>query len=136
MMKYVLVVLLLATFNMSSATVDVQQFETEKQGKRYQALIEELRCLVCQNQNLADSNAELAQDLRSKVSNMVRDGYSDEKIMDYLVERYGDFVRYRPPFNGMTLLLWLGPILFLFLGGGIFWRVLSRQRETQKEGDG
>lgn len=76
----------------------------------------ELRCLVCQNQTIADSNAELAVDLKNQVRVMVGEGRSDTEIMDYMVQRYGDFVRYRPPVKGATLLLWGGPFLFLTLG--------------------
>lgn len=134
-MKYVLLVLLQLACGMAMAAVDAQHFATEQQAQRYQVLIEELRCLVCQNQSLDESNAEFAQDLRSKVSSMIRAGHSDRQILDYLVERYGDFVRYRPPLRGSTLLLWLGPLLFLFLGGGIVWRVIRRQGPTGSGGD-
>lgn len=84
--------------------------------KRLQKLSEELRCLVCQNQNIADSNAELAQDLRREVRSMIKAGKSDKEIVDFMVARYGDFVLYRPPVQGNTLLLWGGPIALLVLG--------------------
>jgi cytochrome c-type biogenesis protein CcmH len=84
--------------------------------KRLQKLSEELRCLVCQNQTIADSNAELAQDLRREVRAMIKDGKSDQQIIDFMVTRYGDFVLYRPPFKGITLLLWGGPATLLVLG--------------------
>lgn len=84
--------------------------------KRLQALSEELRCLVCQNQNIADSNAELAQDLRREIRGMIKNGQSDQQIIDFMVARYGDFVLYRPPVKGITLLLWAGPIVLLLLG--------------------
>jgi cytochrome c-type biogenesis protein CcmH len=77
----------------------------------------ELRCLVCQNETIAASNADLAQDLRAQIREMIREGKSDGEIIDYMVARYGDFVLYRPPFKGLTLLLWLGPLLFLLAGG-------------------
>ena len=82
--------------------------------KRLVAISSELRCLVCQNESLAGSNAELASDLRREIRNMIRDGKSDAEIMEFMVSRYGDFVRYRPPLKGSTLLLWFGPAL-LFL---------------------
>ncbi len=85
--------------------------------KRLQALSAELRCLVCQNQTIADSNAELAQDLRREVRAMIRDGKSDQQIIDFMVTRYGDFVLYRPPVKSTTWLLWFGP--FLLLAGGV-----------------
>lgn len=84
--------------------------------KRLLGLSEELRCLVCQNQNIADSNAELAQDLRREIRGMIKDGKSDKEIIDFMVTRYGDFVLYRPPVQGNTLLLWGGPVALLILG--------------------
>ncbi len=84
--------------------------------KRLQKLSEELRCLVCQNQTIADSNAELAQDLRREVRTMIKDGKTDNEIVDFMVTRYGDFVLYRPPVKGITLLLWGGPIALMLFG--------------------
>ena len=93
-----------------------------------QRLSEQLRCLVCQNQTLADSHADLAQDLKQEIREMAAKGMSDQAIIDYLVARYGDFVRYRPPLKSTTLLLWLGPFALLFAGGiGLF--VTLRRRE-------
>ena len=89
-------------------------FDTPEQQQRYQHLIEELRCLVCQNQNLADSHADLAQDLREEVRQMILDGKTNDEITGYLVARYGDFVLYRPPVKRSTWLLWFAPFaLFL-----------------------
>ena len=84
--------------------------------KRLQGLSEELRCLVCQNQTIADSNAELAQDLRREIRGMIKDGKTDKEIVDFMVVRYGDFVLYRPPFKAITLLLWGGPIALMLFG--------------------
>ena len=95
--------------------------------KRLQALSEELRCLVCQNQNIADSNAELAQDLRREVRAMIKAGKTDKEIIDFMVARYGDFVLYRPPVQGNTLLLWGGPIALLLLGIVALQRYLRRR---------
>jgi cytochrome c-type biogenesis protein CcmH len=93
-----------------------------------QRLSEELRCLVCQNQTLADSHAELAQDLKQEIREMAAKGMTDQAIIDYLVARYGDFVRYRPPLKSTTVLLWLGPFALLLAGGfGLF--VTLRRRE-------
>jgi len=86
--------------------------------KRVLSLAEELRCLVCQNQTIADSNAPLAVDLREQVREKVRQGHTDSEIIDYMVQRYGDFVRYRPPVRPATLLLWFGPAVLLL--GGLF----------------
>ncbi|OIR04651.1 cytochrome c-type biogenesis protein CcmH precursor [mine drainage metagenome] len=93
-----------------------------------QRLSEELRCLVCQNQTLADSHAELAQDLRQEIREMATKGMSDQAIIDYLVARYGDFVRYRPPLKSTTALLWFGPFALL-LTGGVGLIVMLRRRE-------
>ena len=95
--------------------------------KRLQKLSEELRCLVCQNQTIADSNAELAQDLRREVRTMIKDGKTDKEIVDFMVVRYGDFVLYRPPVKGITLLLWGGPVALMLLGLFILQRYLRRR---------
>jgi cytochrome c-type biogenesis protein CcmH len=83
--------------------------------KKVITLSNELRCLVCQNQTIADSDAELAVDLRNQVRKQLAEGKSDREILDYMVERYGEFVLYRPPFNYKTVLLWAGPFLLLFI---------------------
>lgn len=107
--------------------VDPQQFDEPAQEARYKDLIEELRCLVCQNQNLADSDAELAQDLRSQVSEMVKTGSSDQQIIDYMVARYGDFVLYRPPVQATTLLLWSGPFILVAVAVLVLIRSVRRR---------
>ena len=110
------------------ALLEPFNFESGSQEERYKALIAELRCLVCQNQNLADSNAELARDLRLLTYNMILSGSSDTEIVQFMVSRYGDFVLYRPPFKPSTALLWLAPLIFL--AGGCF--VLFRLFRDQK----
>jgi len=95
--------------------------------KRLQALSRELRCLVCQNETIADSNAELAVDLRREIRGMIRDGRSDHEIIDFMVVRYGDFVLYRPPVKGLTLLLWGGPALLLLVSLGALFAYLRRR---------
>lgn len=95
--------------------------------KRLQHLSEELRCLVCQNQTIADSNAELAQDLRREIRGMIAAGKSDREIIDFMVVRYGDFVLYRPPVKGITLLLWGGPVALMLLGLVVLLRYLRRR---------
>ena len=107
----------------------ILEFDSQRQERRYHDLIDELRCMVCQNQNLADSNAELAQDLRERVYGMIRAGRSDEEIIDYMVERYGTFVLYRPPLESATTLLWFGPLIFLLIAGLTFWLYSRRQRQ-------
>jgi cytochrome c-type biogenesis protein CcmH len=96
--------------------------------KRLKALAEELRCLVCQNQTIADSNAPLAVDLRNQIRGQIAQGRSDAQIRDYMVERYGDFVLYRPPFHATTVLLWAGPFLLIAGGAAAFAMVVRRRR--------
>ena len=96
--------------------------------KRVMALAEVLRCLVCQNQTLADSNAPLAEDLRNQVREKMRQGKSDREVVDFLVERYGDFVLYRPPLKATTVLLWFGPLLLLAAGFAVLMRRVLRRR--------
>ncbi len=91
-------------------------FDSQEQQDRFQALTTQLRCLVCQNQNLADSDAPLAHSLREEVLKLLQSGASDDDIRQFLVERYGDFVLYMPPLKGNTLVLWLTPALLLGLG--------------------
>jgi cytochrome c-type biogenesis protein CcmH len=94
---------------------------------RLKAMSQELRCLVCQNSTLADSDAPLAEDLRNEIRVQMRAGKSDQEIVDYLVARYGDFVRYRPPVNNVTAILWFGPFMLLLIGGFVMYRVLKKQ---------
>ncbi len=86
-------------------------FETAVDRERYETLLEELRCLVCQNQSLSDSHADLAQDLRDQVYEMIIEGKQDSQITDFMVARYGDFVLYKPPVKSATWLLWFGPLI-------------------------
>ena len=95
--------------------------------QRAVALAEKLRCLVCQNQSIADSNAELALDLKRQIREQIAAGRSDADITRFMVERYGDFVLYRPPLNAATLLLWLGPLLLLVAGFALLLRHLRRR---------
>ena len=114
----------------SGAKVEVLQFENVEQEQRYQLLIKELRCLVCQNQNLADSNADLAKDLREKTYQMIITGSSNEEIVTYMVDRYGDFVLYRPPVKLSTVILWTGPFVLLLIG---LWGLVRLIRQRQKQ---
>jgi len=100
--------------------------------QRVMALSSELRCLVCQNQTLADSNADLATDLRKQIREKMRQGASDADVVDFLVARYGDFVLYRPPFKATTFLLWLGPLLLLAAGFAVLILRVLRRRKTQE----
>jgi cytochrome c-type biogenesis protein CcmH len=96
--------------------------------RRVSHLAHELRCLVCQNQSLAESNAPLAQDLRNQIREQIAAGKSDQDVVDFMVQRYGDFVLYRPPFKASTFFLWAGPFLFLVLGLFFLFRLLRNRR--------
>lgn len=100
------------------------RFQDEAEARRFQSLTEELRCVMCQNQSLADSDAMIAHHLRREVLSLMREGRSDREIREFLVARYGEFVLYRPPFAARTLLLWLGPLLLLLGGGVLVWRIV------------
>jgi cytochrome c-type biogenesis protein CcmH len=96
--------------------------------KRVAGLAHELRCLVCQNQTLADSNAPLAVDLRNQIREQLKAGKTERDVLDFMVARYGDFVLYRPPFKASTAALWLGPFVLLVLGAWMLYRRLVRRR--------
>ena len=126
--------LALSTVGSAAAQVfESRQFDDPEHARRYQALIAELRCLVCQNQNLADSNAPLAADLREITFSMINEGKSDQEIIDFMVARYGDFVLYRPPFKATTAVLWVGPLLLLLLGMAILLRQLRRRASIRSD---
>jgi cytochrome c-type biogenesis protein CcmH len=99
---------------------------------RVMAIAAELRCLVCQNQTIADSDADLAKDLRNQIREKLQQGQSGRDIIDYMVARYGDFVLWRPPFKPITLLLWLGPVLLLAAGLLALLYLLVRQRDARE----
>jgi cytochrome c-type biogenesis protein CcmH len=99
--------------------------------RRVTNLAHELRCLVCQNQTLADSNAPLAQDLRNQIREQLAAGKSEQDVVDFLVARYGDFVLYRPPWKAATVLLWTGPFLFLAFGAFVLVRFVRRRRVAE-----
>ncbi|MBK6743922.1 MAG: cytochrome c-type biogenesis protein CcmH [Hydrogenophilales bacterium] len=99
--------------------------------QRLTNLAEDLRCLVCQNESLAGSHAELAEDLRREIRTQMKAGKDDKQVIEYLTERYGDFVLYRPPFKPVTYLLWLGPLLFLLVGGAVWFQTMKRRRTMQ-----
>lgn len=112
----------------AQGAIDAYEFKDEAERERYRTLVEELRCPKCQNQNIADSNAPIAMDLRREIYRMLEDGQSNEQIIDYLVARYGDFVRYKPPVNAKTFLLWYGPFGLLAIGIGVLALILVRRR--------
>ncbi len=109
-------------------------FTSNEKQQQFHGLISQLRCLVCQNQDLADSNADLAKDLRLQVYNMVKVGKSDTEIKQYMVSRYGDFVLFKPPLNGQTYILWMLPFLLLVIGFLILWRIVNRRKKIYGKG--
>ena len=103
------------------------QFQDAAEEARFHALASELRCVMCQNQSLADSNALIALSLRREVLDLMREGRSNDQIKDHLVQRYGEFVLYRPKLSGHTWLLWAGPLLLLLVGGGVVATIVRRR---------
>ena len=125
-----LAVLMLVPGLVLASAIEPLPFANELEERRFRHLAEELRCTVCQNQSLADSDAPLAQDLRRELFALIRDGRSDMEIREFMVQRYGDFVLYRPPFAAHTILLWAGPIVLLLgslIGVGL---VIRRRRKA------
>ncbi len=110
----------------AQAAIEAYQFDSPQMETEYNRLIDELRCLVCQNQNLAGSDAELAHDLRRETYEMLRQGKSPEQVVEFMVARYGDFVLYRPQFKPTTYLLWLGPFLLML---GVLYLLVRRLRK-------
>ncbi|WP_245582631.1 cytochrome c-type biogenesis protein [Oceanobacter kriegii] len=136
-MKSLLAAFLLALtslFSLSASAVVEgykYQFDSEEEVQRFNGLAEVLRCPKCQNQNLADSNAPVASDMREKVYELMLEGQSDDQIVDYLVARYGDFVHYKPPVRAETWLLWFGPLI-AFLIGLLVLRQLRRKQTVEQ----
>ncbi|MGP5518378.1 cytochrome c-type biogenesis protein [Psychrobacter celer] len=127
------VVLACLLSSVSYAAIEVYDFDSTQQEAQYRGLIEELRCPKCQNQNLAGSDAPIAQDLKQKTYDMVKDGRSDGEIRAYMQERYGDFISYKPPVRPSTWILWFfPPLLLIVLLIGWFWQ--SRRRQLVASG--
>ncbi|MCU1715983.1 cytochrome c-type biogenesis protein [Pseudomonas sp. 5P_3.1_Bac2] len=122
----------LALLGTAQAAIDTYEFSSEAERHRYRTLVEELRCPKCQNQNIADSDAPIAMDLRAQIYRMLNEGNSDAQIIDYLVSRYGDFVLYKPPVTARTVLLWYGPAGLLVAGFGLVAVILWRRRRQAK----
>jgi len=109
-------------------------FQSRAEERRFHALVSELRCVQCQNQSLADSNAQIAQDLRREVLGLMQQGQSDDEIKAFLVQRYGEFVLYRPPFAAHTWLLWLAPALLILTGSLVIIRIVRRRARALDAG--
>jgi len=115
---------------LAQTAVDVFEFETEAQERRFQQLSEEFRCPMCQNANLADSPGGVAADLRREIHSLIMEGRTDEEIEQFMHARYGDFIFYRPRFDATTLFLWLGPLFFLLIGGLVIVSIVRNNRNA------
>ena len=129
-----LILFIVVTFSLSAvaAPIETFKFDSPETEKVFHKLSEELRCLVCQNQNIAESNADLAKDLRLEIYTMLSDGKSEDEIVDFMVQRYGDYVLYRPPFKPMTWLLWFGPAI-VFAFGLVFVVRFMKSQASKKQ---
>lgn len=133
MKKFALLLVLTLAFPLAWAKEAVPVAEDPEIERRMVALSEELRCLVCQNETIAASRADFANDLRREIREQIQADRSDKEIVDFLVARYGDFVLYRPPFKATTLFLWIGPFLFLLIGAVVLFVYLKRRRQQIEE---
>lgn len=114
----------------ASAAIDVYEFDNEDQEQQFKELSQTLRCPKCQNNTISDSNAELAKDLRVKVYEMTKEGKSSDEIVDYMIDRYGNFVTYDPPVTAATAVLWLGPLAVILIGFSII--VINGRKKSAK----
>ncbi|OGA12774.1 MAG: hypothetical protein A3H33_09365 [Betaproteobacteria bacterium RIFCSPLOWO2_02_FULL_65_20] len=131
-MRNLILVALIAIFTLGGTARAAESLTTESAlEKRVTTLAQDLRCLVCQNQTIADSNAPLAIDLKNQIREKIGQGMSNDQIVDYMVQRYGDFVLYRPPVKATTIALWFGPAAILLLGLVVLFRYLARRRREQ-----
>jgi len=130
--KLIFLIALTFSFSTVAAPIETFKFDSPETEKVFHKLSEELRCLVCQNQNIAESNADLAKDLRLEIYTMLSDGKSEDEIVDFMVQRYGDYVLYRPPFNPMTWLLWFGPAI-VFAFGLVFVVRYMKSQSSKKQ---
>lgn len=128
----ILIITLTMSVMANAGPIDTFTFPDEVTKKRFNSLTYELRCPKCQNQNLADSNSPIAADLRKEVYDMLMDGRSDTEIMNFMVDRYGEFVLYRPKVNSLTYALWFGPIFFVLIGGFVVF-LFVRKKDTEPE---
>lgn len=131
-MRVLVFVALLISCNFAWSVIETYEFSNDRQKQQFQSLVEELRCPKCQNQNLADSNSEIAADLRAEVYRLIIEGQSDAEITDYLVARFGEFVRYKPEVNRYTAWLWFAPLVMLAIGliAALLFARASRSNQT------
>ena len=135
-MRYLVLAIILCLSPIAGAVDSGQRFEDPAEQARYERLIRDLRCLMCQNESIADSNATLAIDLRREVHDLIAKGRSDAEIRTFLTDRYGDFVLYRPPLRPRTWLLWSAPVLFLLGGLGLVGMIVARRARAARADPG
>lgn len=133
LVKIGLILTALLTATSSFAAIDALEFKSAQQERDYHSLTQELRCPQCQNNNIADSNATIAVDMRAKVFDLLNEGKSKDEIVNYMVERYGNFVTYNPPLTPATILLWLLPLCFVVLGVFFIFRRKAKTPESAVE---
>src|SRR6266567_4517337 len=133
MKRIALLISLVICFATVALAKEAKPAEDPQIEQRMKNLTEQLRCLVCQNETLADSRADLAEDLRKEIREQMKAGKSDQEIIAFLTQRYGDFVLYKPPVKATTYLLWFGPFVLLFAGTGVLYRYLKHRRELIDE---
>ena len=136
MRVFVLTLFLCLTLSPATQAATLADYSFDEPGKAedFRAIIEEMRCLVCQNESLAGSNAELAIDLRNEIYEMMKSGQEKQDIINFMVARYGDFVLYSPPLKPTTYPIWFGPLIVFLIGGVVLFRILKRKsvsRETE-----
>ena len=134
-MRQLIAAMVLLCASTVQAAIDVYRFDTPADEARFRELLTELRCPKCQNQAISDSDAEIAQDMRAQVAAMIRDGRSDDEIVDYFVQRYGQFVTYEPPLSIETVVLWFGPVLVMLAGLALLVSQVRRARALPVDDD-
>lgn len=135
-MRKLVACVLLVTLASPALAIDTDKaFDDPELQARYEHIIDEVRCLKCQNQSIKDSNAFLAGDLRREIRRMLAEGKTDDEIYDFLVTRYGEFALYRPRMSGKTLVLWIAPIVLLLAGGFVLVNILRRRMAMPIDGD-
>ena len=133
MKRVSILILVLISLVAPALAKEAKPVEDPQIEQRMQALTQQLRCLVCQNETLADSQADLAEDLRKEIRGQMKAGKSDQEIIAFLTQRYGDFVLYKPPVKATTYLLWFGPFALLLAGTAVLYRYLKHRRELIRD---
>nr|WP_320136819.1 cytochrome c-type biogenesis protein [uncultured Amphritea sp.] len=131
MIRHALLVILLSVSALANAAIDTYEFKDDATRERFQSLAAELRCPKCQNQNIADSNSPIAEDLRNELHRMLEEGADDQQVIDFMVGRYGEFVLYRPRMTEQTYLLWYGPAGLLVIGVVVVLLVSGKRKKAE-----